>query len=58
MKFAIKFLLSDLFINKTLRPINIKTGTTMNAKISFLVVCVEAMIYLLVYDFQGSTFDN
>ena len=41
------FLLSFLFINKILRLINLKARTAMNAQASVLVICVEAIIYLL-----------
>ena len=52
-----KFLLSFLFINKTL-GINIsKTGTVMNAKISVFVICVKAIIFLL-YNSHDCTFNR
>ena len=44
------------FINKTLRRNNLKTRTTMNAKISLFVICIEAIIYLLLYDLHDCTF--
>ena len=50
------FLLSSLFINKTLRLNNLKTRTAINAKISVLVICVEAIIYLLLYNLHDCTF--
>ena len=64
MKFAIfekssllfKFLLSFLFINKILWLNNLKTRTAMNVTISVFVVCVEAMIYLLLYNLHDCTF--
>ena len=66
MKFAI-FLKSSLlfnsfyclflFVNKTLRLNNFKTRADMNAKISVLVVCVEVIIYLLLYSLHDSTFN-
>ena len=45
-----------LFINKTLRFINLKTRTATNAKISVFLICVEAIIYLLLYNFHDCTF--
>ena len=45
-----------LFINKTLRLNNLKTRRTMNAKILAFVICVEAIIYLLLYNFHEWTF--
>ena len=64
MKFAIfekssllfKFLLSFLFINKILWLNNLKTRTAMNVTISVFVICVEAMIYLLLYNLHDCTF--
>ena len=44
-----------MFINKTLRLNNSKTRKAMNAKISVFVVCVEAIIYLLLYNLHGCT---
>ena len=40
-----------------LRLNNLKTRTVMNARISVFVTCVEAIIYLLQYDFHGCTFN-
>ena len=48
--------MSFLFINKPLRLNNLKTKTAMNAKISVFVVCVEAIIYLLLYSLHDCTF--
>ena len=45
-----------LFINKTLPLNNLRTRTAMNAKISMLVICVEAIIYLLLYNMHDCTF--
>ena len=45
------------FINKTLRFNNLKTRKAMNAKISVFVICVEAMMYLLLYNLYDSTFN-
>ena len=47
-----------LFINKTLWLNNLKTSTAMNAKTSVFVVCVEAIVYLLVYNFHDCTFNH
>ena len=44
-----------LFINKTLRLNNLKTKTVMNSEISVFVICVEAIIYLLLYNLHDST---
>ena len=44
------FLLSCLFINKTLRLNNLKIRTVTKAKISLFVICVEAIVYLLLYN--------
>ena len=51
-----QFLLSFLFINKTVRLYNLKTRTAMNAEISVFVILVEAIIYLLLYNIHGCTF--
>ena len=48
--------MSFLFTNKTLRLNNLKTRAAMNAKISVFVTCVEAIIYLLLYDFHDCAF--
>ena len=45
-----------LFINKTLPLNNLRNRTAMNAKISMLVICVEAIIYLLLYNMHDCTF--
>ena len=47
-----------LFVNKTLGVNNFKTWTDMNAKISVFVICVEAIIYLLLYHLHDCTFKN
>ena len=45
-----------LFINKTLRLNNLKkTKTVVNSEISVFVSCVEAIIYLLLYNLHDST---
>ena len=65
MKFAI-FLKSSLFLtvsivfsvfkqNFTTQQLK-ETRTTMNAKISVLVTCVEVIIYLLLDNLHDSTF--
>ena len=35
---------------------NLKTRTAMNAKISVFVICVEAIVYLLLYNLHDCTF--
>ena len=45
--------MSFLFINKTLRLINLKTKTAINAKILVFVICIEAIIYLLLYNLHN-----
>ena len=39
-----------LFINKTLRLNDLKARTAMNAKALVFVICVDAIIYLLLYN--------
>ena len=51
-----QFVLSFLFINKTSRLNNLKTRTAMKANISLHVTCVEAIIYLLLYNLHGCSF--
>ena len=46
-----------LFINKTLLLNNLKTRAVMNAKISAVVVCVEVIIHLLLYNLHERTFN-
>ena len=41
--------MSFLFVNKTILLINLKTRTAMNAKVSVFVICVEAIIYWLIW---------
>ena len=48
--------MSFLFINKSLWLNNLKTRTAMNAKISVLVTCVKAIIYLLLHNLHDCTF--
>ena len=55
--FAVQFLLSFLFIKKTLWLKNLKPRTAKNAKISVFLVCVEAIVYLLLYNLDGCTFN-
>ena len=50
--------MSFLFINKTLRLNNLKTRAAMNAKISVFVICVEVIIYLLLYDLHDLSLLN
>ena len=47
-----------LFINKTLRLNSLTTRTALNAKISVIVFCVEAIIYLLLYNLHDCTFKS
>ena len=51
-----QFLLSFMFINKTLWLNNLKARTAMNVKISVFVISVEAIIYLLLYNLHDCTF--
>ena len=48
--------MSFLFINKILWLSNFKTRTAMNARISVFISCVEAIIYLLLYNLHDCTF--
>ena len=45
-----------VFIKKTLSLSNLKTRTTMNAKISVFVICVETIINLLFFNLNDCTF--
>ena len=56
--FFLQFLLSFLFVNKTLRLNNLKTRTGMNEKNSMFCICVEAIIYLLSYNQHDCTFSS
>ena len=47
-----------LFIYKTLRLNNLKTRTAINVKISVSVICVEVIIYSLLYNLHDSTFKS
>ena len=49
--------MSFLFINRTLRFSNLKTRTAMNARVSVCVICVEVIIYLLLYNLHDCTFN-
>ena len=51
-------LLPFLFINKTLRLNNLKSRTVMNGKISVFAICVETIIYLLLYDLHDRAFNS
>ena len=53
-----QFLLSLLFINKSLRISNLKTRTAMNVKITAFVICVEVFIYSLLYNLHDCTFNG
>ena len=44
-----------LFINKTLRFNNLKNRAAMNAKTSMFVICVEAIMYLSLYNLHDNT---
>ena len=48
--------MSVLLVNKILRLNNVKTRTPVDAKILIIVICVEATIYLLLYNLHGCTF--
>ena len=50
--------MSFLFMNKTLQLSNLKTRAGMNAKILVFVICVEAIIYLLLYNLHDCTFNS
>ena len=50
--------MSFLFINKTLRLNSLKTRTDMNAKISVLAICPDAIIYLLLSNLHNCTFKD
>ena len=45
-------------LNKISRLNNVKTRTAMNAKISVLVIYVETIIYLLLYNLHDCAFKN
>ena len=51
-----QFLLSFLLINKTLQFDNLNTRIAMNAKISVSIICIEAIIYLLLFNLHDCTF--
>ena len=53
-----QFLLSSVFINKTLRLNNFKTRRTMNVKMSVVAIFVAVIIYLLKYDLHDRTFKS
>ena len=50
--------MSFLFIKKALRLNNLKTRTAMNVKILVFVTCVEAIIYLLLWNLHDCTFNQ
>ena len=43
---------------KILRLNNLKTRTAMNEKFSGIVICVEAIMYLLLYNLHDCTFNK
>ena len=47
-----------LFIMKMLRLNHLKTRTAVNANISVFLICVEAIIYLLLYNLHDCTFKS
>ena len=53
--FSTVFMVFSVY-SKTLRLNNLKTRTAMNAKISIFVLCVEAIIYLLLYSLHDCNF--
>ena len=56
--FLTSFLLSLLFLNKTLGLNNLKSKTAKNAKISVFFICVETIIYLLLYNLHDCNFKS
>ena len=48
--------MSFLFISKTLRLNNLKTRAAKNENILVFVICIEAIIYWLLYNFHDCTF--
>ena len=48
--------MSFLFIDKTLQINNLKYRTATNAKMSVFVICVDVIIYLLLYGLHDCTF--
>ena len=47
-----------LFIKISLRLNNLKTTTGLNAKVSVVVICLQAIIYLLLYNLYDCTFNT
>ena len=45
-------------MSKTLRLNNLKSRAAINAKISVFVICVEVIIYLLLYNLHDGTFNK
>ena len=45
-----------MFIDKTLQINNLKYRTATNAKMSVFVICVDVIIYLLLYGLHDCTF--
>ena len=52
------FLLYFLFIKNSLRLNKLKTATGLNAKVSVVVICVEAIIYLLLHNLHDCNFNT
>ena len=47
-----------LFIKISLLLNNLKTTTGLNAKVSVVVICLQAIIYLLLYNLYDCTFNT
>ena len=52
------FLLYFLFIKNSLWLNKLKTATGLNAKVSVVVICVEAIIYLLLHNLHDCNFNK
>ena len=50
-----RFPLSFLFVNKILWFNNLKTRTAMEAKMLVFVICVEAILYFILYNLHDCT---
>ena len=48
--------MSFVFINKTLQLNNLKTRTALSVKSSVFVTCLEAIVYLWLYNLQDCNF--
>ena len=53
-----QFVLSFLFINKTLPLNNLKIKKAMNAKILRVLICAEVILHLLLYNLHERTFKH